>query len=146
MLDKFKFLLSEAKSDGDKVRINLYSYVLGQLQNEVGRGRAATAEYLDKVVREVINGIDQSLANLKADDERIVSLLKEKELLLVHKLPDVVTLTDEEEKEAIAKIHAELGCTTLSEFMRKLRELYTQERLNGKATVERVNTFLRSLK
>lgn len=146
MLDKFKFLLSEAKSDGDKVRINLYSYILGQLQNEVGRGRAATAEYLDKVVREVINGIDQSLANLKADDERIVSLLKEKELLLVHKLPDVVTLTDEEEKEAIAKIHAELGCTTLSEFMRKLRELYTQERLNGKATVERVNTFLRSLK
>lgn len=146
MLDKFKFLLSEAKSDGDKVRTNLYSYLLGQLQNEVGRGRAATAEYLDKVVREVINGIDQSLANLKADDERIVSLLKEKELLLVHKLPDVVTLTDEEEKEAIAKIHAELGCTTLSEFMRKLRELYTQERLNGKATVERVNTFLRSLK
>ena len=146
MLDKFKFLLSEAKSDGDKVRINLYSYILGQLQNEVGRGRAATAEYLDKVVREVINGIDQSLANLKADDERIVSLLKEKELLLVHKLPDVVTLTDEEEKEAIAKIHAELGCITLSEFMRKLRELYTQERLNGKATVERVNTFLRSLK
>ena len=146
MLDKFKFLLSEAKSDGDKVRTNLYSYLLGQLQNEVGRGRAATAEYLDKVVREVINGIDQSLANLKADDECIVSLLKEKELLLVHKLPDVVTLTDEEEKEAIAKIHAELGCTTLSEFMRKLRELYTQERLNGKATVERVNTFLRSLK
>ena len=36
MLDKFKFLLSEAKSDGDKVRINLYSYLLGQLQNEVG--------------------------------------------------------------------------------------------------------------
>ena len=145
LIEKFKTLLAEAKAKGDKVAINLYQYVLGQLQNQAGRNLPVDDAFLDTVVREVINGIDQALANLKADDERIVNFLKEKELLLVHKLPDVVKATVEEELTAIAAIYEETKSTNLSNIMAQLRNRLGKDRINGKETLDRVNAFIRSL-
>lgn len=155
IISTFKDLHKEAMLEGDTLRKNLFSSLAADLQRqhttEQKKGWVPVdLSYLDQLVRTYLSGIEKSLAGLPEDDARIPTLLTEKTILSTFKQNIVAaakeTLSEEDEILAIGKVYVDHGLNTLGEIMSKLRELYGKEKLNGKATVDRVNAFLRSLK
>jgi uncharacterized protein YqeY len=154
IITTFKDLHKEAMIAGDTLRKNLFSSLAADMQRQHTTERKkgwvpADLSYLDQLVRTYISGIEKSVAGLDASDARIPNLLTEKTILSTFKQNIVVkaveTLTADEEILAIGKIWAETKANSLGEIMSKLRDAYGKEKLNGKATVDRVNAFLRSV-